>query len=53
MIVIISLISVIFGGMAATQADRYPAYAELIETAAGILLIGGLGLIGAGLPIAA
>jgi hypothetical protein len=38
--------------VAAVQAERYPAYVELIETAAGVFLIGGLGLIGAGLPIA-
>jgi len=48
----ISLISVVLGGVAAVQAERYPAYVELIETVAGVLLIGGLGLIGAGLPIA-
>lgn len=53
MIAIISLISVVLGGVAAVQAERYPAYVQLIETAAGVLLIGGLGLIGAALPIAA
>ena len=39
--------------VAAVQAERYPAYVQLIETVAGVLLIGGLGLIGAALPIAA
>jgi hypothetical protein len=52
MIAIISLFSMILGGVAAVQAERYPAYVRQIETAAGVLLIGGLGLIGAALPIA-
>jgi hypothetical protein len=52
MIAAISLISVVLGGVAAVQAERYPAYVEMIETVAGILLIGGLGLIGSALPIA-
>lgn len=52
MIAAISLISVVLGGVAAVRAERYPAHAQLIETAAGVLLIGGLGLIGAALPVA-
>jgi len=52
MIAIISLVTVVLGGVAAVQAERYPAYVELIETAAGVLLIAGLGLIGAALPLA-
>ena len=52
MIAVISLISLALGGVAAVQAERYPTYAQMIETAAGVLLIGGLGLIGTGLPIA-
>jgi hypothetical protein len=52
MIAAISLISVVLGGVAAVRAERYPAYVRVIETAAGVLLIGGLGLIGAALPIA-
>lgn len=53
MIALISLISVVLGGVAAVQAERYPAYQAVVETAAGVLLVGGLGLIGAALPISA
>ena len=51
MIAICSLVSLILGGTIAALSERYPAYVEALETTAGALLIGGLGLIGAGLPI--
>jgi hypothetical protein len=31
-------------------ADRFPEHIEALETGAGILLIGGLALLGSGLP---
>jgi hypothetical protein len=51
MIAIVSLISLILGGTIAVAAERYPDQVETLETVAGVLLVGGLGLIGAGLPI--
>lgn len=51
MIAICSLLSLVLGGTTAVVAERYPAHVEALETAAGVLLIGGLGLIGAGLPV--
>ncbi|HXD46742.1 MAG TPA: hypothetical protein VN655_16565 [Pseudolabrys sp.] len=51
MIAICSLVSLVLGATTAVVAERYPAHVEALETAAGVLLIGGLGLIGAGLPV--
>lgn len=41
---------VMFGAVAAYLSGRFPADAEAVETAAGILLIGGFALIGCALP---
>ena len=49
MVSIASFISITAGVAAAYVAERFPARAALIETAAGFLLIGGLALIGAAL----
>lgn len=46
----LSAISVVLGAAVAQSADRFPARTELMETSAGALLIGGLMLMGAGLP---
>lgn len=51
MLGIVSLINVTFGAVAAYVAKRLPARAEMIETCAGFLLIGGFALIGSALPI--
>lgn len=51
MIAICSLVSLALGTTIAAVSERYPAHVEVLETTAGALLIGGLGLIGAGLPI--
>jgi hypothetical protein len=45
------LISVIAGGVTAYIADRFPPYVELLQTIGGLLLIAGLGLFSANLPI--
>lgn len=52
MIAVISLVSVLAGVLLATVAERYPAHVATLETCAGVLLIGGLALMGSGLPIA-
>jgi hypothetical protein len=39
-----SAISFVLGAAAAYAASRYPGQREVIETVAGIILIGGLGL---------
>jgi hypothetical protein len=44
------LISVIIGGGLAYVAERYPARIELFQTAGGLLLITGFGLVGWGWP---
>lgn len=51
MIAIVSLVSLALGGTVAATAERYPGHVKALETVAGVLLVGGLGLIGAGLPI--
>jgi hypothetical protein len=51
MIAICSLTSLILGGTIAAVSERYPDHVATLETVAGTLLIGGLGLIGAGLPV--
>jgi len=51
MIAICSLASLMLGTAIAIVAERYPAHVEALETVAGVLLIGGLGLIGTGLPV--
>jgi len=51
MIAICAFTSLVLGGTLAAVSERYPAHVQALETTAGALLIGGLGLIGAGLPI--
>jgi hypothetical protein len=51
MIAIFSLVSLVLGVCIAVVAERYPGHVAALETVAGVLLIGGLGLIGAGLPV--
>jgi hypothetical protein len=51
MIGIVSLISVAVGTAAAYLAERLPTRADVIETGAGFLLIGGFALLGSALPI--
>ena len=50
MIAAVSLISVVLGAAIAYIADRFPAHVETLETGAGVLLVGGLALLGSGLP---
>ena len=47
----ISAIGFALGATAAYAASRYPGQREVIETVAGIILIGGLGLSGFALEI--
>jgi len=51
MVAAASLISVVLGATVAYISDRYPAHIEVLETSAGVLLIGGLALLGSGLPV--
>jgi hypothetical protein len=44
------LITVVIGGVTAYVAERFPAYIDLLQTAGGLLLIVGFGLVGANLP---
>jgi len=44
------LFSVMTGSVAAYLSERFPAHVEAVETAAGILLLGGFALIGGALP---
>jgi hypothetical protein len=50
MIGALGLLGVVLGAVAATPAERSPGHVEALETAAGILLIGGFALAGAALP---
>lgn len=50
MLAAISVISVVLGASVAYAAQRFPAHVEALETSAGVLLIGGLALLGSGLP---
>jgi len=50
MLAAISLISVVLGATVAYVADRFPEHVEALETSAGVLLIGGVALLGSGLP---
>jgi hypothetical protein len=49
MIAAFSTISVVLGGAIAYMANSYPQHREIIETVAGILLIGGFAMLGYGL----
>ena len=50
MVAVVSVISVVLGAGVAYFAERFPAHVEALETSAGVLLIGGLALMGTGLP---
>ena len=50
-IVATSAIGFVLGATAAYAVSRYPGQREIIETVAGIILIGGLGLLGFALEI--
>ncbi len=51
MVAAMSLIGTLSGAAAAFLANRLPRNRETIETCAGFLLIGGLALLGAALPV--
>lgn len=51
MLAVISLLTVTLGATMAAVAGRFPEYIELLETGAGVLLIGGLALLGSTLPV--
>jgi hypothetical protein len=46
MIGVMGLFSVVVGAIVAYAADRYPAYIETLETAAGLLVLGGFAVAG-------
>jgi hypothetical protein len=46
MIGVMGLFSVVVGAIVAYAADRYPAYIEALETAAGLLVLGGFAVAG-------
>jgi hypothetical protein len=48
---ILSLLSIVSGTAIAYLAKRFPAHIELLETGAGALLLGGIGLASCGLPV--
>jgi hypothetical protein len=50
MLALVSTISVVLGGTVACLAERFPAHTQAIETVAGVMLLGGLALLGSGLP---
>ena len=49
MIAVFSAISLVLGAAIASMANSYPQHRKIIETVAGLLLIGGLGMLGYGL----
>jgi hypothetical protein len=51
MLIAASLMSLLLGTTLACAAERLPAQVSLLENSGGALLIAGLALIGAGLPI--
>ena len=52
MIIASGVISLVFGTAIAYIANRFPVHRATIETVAGVLLIGGLGLMGYALECA-
>ena len=46
MVTVCSIVGVTLGATIASLAGRYPRHRERIETVAGILLLGGFGLLG-------
>jgi hypothetical protein len=51
MLAAIDALSLVLGATIATLAARFPARTELLETCAGVLLIGGLLVAGSALPV--
>lgn len=51
MTALISLASVVSGGVVAACAERYPGHVVVLERGAGVLMIAGLALLGASLPL--
>jgi hypothetical protein len=51
MLSLAGLVIVMFGGVTAYIAERFPAHIETLQTAGGLLLIGGFALVGCDLPI--
>jgi cytochrome c biogenesis protein CcdA len=49
MIAVFSTVCVVLGAAIAYMANTYPQHREVIELVAGILLIGGFGMLGFGL----
>jgi hypothetical protein len=47
----LGLLGVVLGAVVAALAERFPGHVEALETAAGILLIGGFALTGSALPV--
>ena len=45
------LLIVTIGSVVACIAKRFPAHAETVETAAGVLLLCGFALVGCALPV--
>jgi hypothetical protein len=50
MVGIAGLITVIAGGIAAYLSERFPAHVEVLETAAGVMVIAGFTLAGFSMP---
>jgi hypothetical protein len=50
MIALISVASLVAGGICSCAARRFPRRSAALETYGGVLLIGGLALLGAFLP---
>lgn len=51
MFALVGWLSVVGGAAMASLSDRFAAHVEALETGAGLLLIGGLALVGCGLPV--
>jgi hypothetical protein len=45
------LLIMTIGSVVACLSKRFPAHTEAVETAAGVLLLGGFALIGCALPV--
>ena len=50
MIGVIGLIVILTGATTACTGERFPKHVEMLETVAGVLLLGGLALCGTSLP---
>jgi hypothetical protein len=51
MLAMVGLIGVVLGTAAACVAQRFPGHVELVQTGAGLLLIGGIALSSFALPV--